>query len=175
MHRVEVQLEDDLTGGPADETVQFGMDGRTYEIDLTARHAAEFRRRLEPFIERARSARARRPAGTVRTAASRERSRQIRAWAMQHGLELSPHGRLPRDVVMQYEAAHASGQSSTTRRSAATSTAARRKPAETPARTSRPRSAPKSSSSRTTTTRRRARAHLEAGRAPRGTFLFAAA
>lgn len=110
MHRVEVQLEDDLTGGPADETVQFGVDGRAYEIDLTARHAADFRRRLEPFIDSARLAHARRSTGTVRTAASRERSRQIRAWAMDQGLELSPHGRLPRDVVLQYDAHHGDAQ-----------------------------------------------------------------
>ena len=39
MQRVDVRLEDDLTGGPADETVEFGIDGRAYEIDLSARHA----------------------------------------------------------------------------------------------------------------------------------------
>lgn len=28
MQRLDVQLEDDLTGGPAAETVRFGVDGR---------------------------------------------------------------------------------------------------------------------------------------------------
>jgi hypothetical protein len=46
MHRVDVQLEDDLTGGPADETIHFSLDGRSYEIDLNSRHASEFRHRL---------------------------------------------------------------------------------------------------------------------------------
>jgi hypothetical protein len=75
MQRLDVQLEDDLTGGPADETVAFGIDGRSYEIDLSAQHAADFRRKLARFIERARVARARRPRAAVRTSASRERSR----------------------------------------------------------------------------------------------------
>jgi Lsr2 len=108
MQRVEVQLEDDLTGGPADETVEFGIDGRTYEVDLSARHAAEFRRQLGRFVERARPARSR-ARGTMRTAASRERSRQIRAWAEQHGLAVADHGRLPGNVVRQYEAARSGG------------------------------------------------------------------
>jgi len=103
MQRLDVQLEDDLTGGPADETVAFGIDGRSYEIDLSAQHAADFRRKLTRFIERARVARARRPRAAVRTSASRERSRQIRAWAQAQGFDLAAHGRLPRQIVAQYE------------------------------------------------------------------------
>ncbi len=103
MQRLEVQLEDDLTGGPADETVQFGVEGRTYELDLNAKHAADFRRRLAPFIEHARRVRHRGGRGAIRTAESRERSRQIRAWAEQQGFDLAAHGRLPADVIAQYE------------------------------------------------------------------------
>lgn len=110
MHRVDVQLEDDLTGGPADETIQFSLDGRSYEIDLNSRHAAEFRHKLAPFAEHARPAHARRARASVRTAASRERSRDIRAWAEQHGLAISPHGRLPRTVVQQYDNEHKARQ-----------------------------------------------------------------
>jgi hypothetical protein len=105
MQKVEVQLEDDLTGGPADETVRFGVDGATYELDLSAKHAADLRHRLAPFVERARAARPGRGRGSVRTAASRERSRQIRAWAEQQGFEVADHGRLPADVIRQYEIA----------------------------------------------------------------------
>jgi len=105
MHRVDVQLEDDLTGGPADETIQFSLDGRSYEIDLNSRHAAEFRDRLEPFTDHARLARPRQRV-TVRSAASRERSRQIRLWAEQRGFALSPHGRLPGNVIEEYELEH---------------------------------------------------------------------
>lgn len=114
MQRVEVQLEDDLTGGPADETVEFGIDGKIYAVDLNARHAAEFRRQLSRFVEHARPVRSR-TRGTTRTAASRQRSREIRAWAEQQGLAVAEYGRLPRSVVHQYEAA-LSGEQPTQRR-----------------------------------------------------------
>jgi hypothetical protein len=102
--RTVVSLEDDLDGGPADETVRFAIGGRAYEIDLSAANAARFRQRLAPFVERARpvGTGARRP---VRTAASRRRSREIRAWAQQRGIEVSERGRIPASVVDQYDAA----------------------------------------------------------------------
>jgi len=106
MQKVNVRLEDDLTGGPADETVRFGVDGRAYEIDLNARHAARLRDLLAPFVDRGRLARARRPRATIRTTASRERSRQIRAWAAHRGLNVADHGRLPGNVIEEYEKAH---------------------------------------------------------------------
>jgi hypothetical protein len=105
MQKLEYQLEDDLTGGPADETVRFDLDGITYEIDLTAKNAASFRRRLAPFVERARRASHRRP--RTRTAASRARSHQIRIWAASQGLEVSDRGRLRAEIVQEYERAQA--------------------------------------------------------------------
>ena len=42
--KITVVLEDDLDGGPADETVRFGLDGVDYEIDLSRQHARAFRR-----------------------------------------------------------------------------------------------------------------------------------
>jgi hypothetical protein len=111
MQRVDVRLEDDLTGGPADETVEFSIDGRAYEIDLNARHAADFRRQLERFLEHASLARTHR-GSPARTLASRERSRQIRVWAEQHGFDISERGRLPREVIQQYETEHTASQQS---------------------------------------------------------------
>jgi hypothetical protein len=103
--KITVALEDDLDGGPADETVRFGIGGTDYEIDLSRRHAATFRRQLAPFIEHARKAGrgARRRPG--RTASSRERSADIRAWAKDQGIAVSERGRIPASVVEQYEAA----------------------------------------------------------------------
>jgi hypothetical protein len=103
--KITVALEDDLDGGPADETVRFGLDGSEYEIDLSASNAAAFRGQLAPFIEHARKAGRgprRRPA---RSASNRERSGDIRAWAKEHGLAVSDRGRIPASVVEQYEAA----------------------------------------------------------------------
>lgn len=102
--RVTVALEDDLDGGPAAETVRFGFGGADYEIDLSKKNAAAFRKLLAPFVEHARKAgrsQGRRPA---RTAASRQRSGDIRAWAKEHGITVSGHGRIPARVAEQYEA-----------------------------------------------------------------------
>lgn len=54
--KVTVALKDDLTGGPADETVRFAVDGTGYEIGLSAKNAAAFGTLLAPYIEHARKA-----------------------------------------------------------------------------------------------------------------------
>ena len=103
--KVTVTMEDDLDGGPADETVRFGLGGAEYEIDLSKQNATALRRTLAPFIGHARKAGRgprRRPG---RTASSRERSADIRAWAQGQGIEVSARGRIPASVVEQYEAA----------------------------------------------------------------------
>jgi hypothetical protein len=103
--RVTVTLEDDLSGGPADETVRFAVGGAEYEIDLSKKNATAFRRQLSPFIDHARKTgrvQRRRPG---RTAASREPSGAIRAWAKAQGIAVSDRGRIPASVVEQYQAA----------------------------------------------------------------------
>jgi Lsr2 len=103
--KVTVALEDDLDGGPADETVGFGLDGAEYQIDLSKKNATAFRRQLAPFTEHARKtgrAQRRRP---ERSASSRERSGDIRAWAKDQGIAVSDRGRIPASVIEQYEAA----------------------------------------------------------------------
>ena len=103
VRREVVIVEDDLDGGPATETVRFGLDGADYEIDLSSKNAKKLRKRLAPFVEHAHRVAAgqRRPG---RTAASRQRSRDIRAWARQQGIELSDRGRMPASIVDDYEA-----------------------------------------------------------------------
>ncbi len=103
--KVTVALEDDLDGGPAEETVRFGLGGTDYEIDLSKKNARAFRRQLAPYLEHARKAgrgRRRRP---VRAAASRQRGGDIRAWAKDQGIAVSARGRIPASVIQQYEAA----------------------------------------------------------------------
>jgi len=104
--RVTVALEDDLDGGPAAETVRFGFDGADYEIDLSEKNASAFRKQLAPYVEHARRVgRAAQPRRAGRTAASRQRSSDIRAWAKGQGLAVSERGRIPASVVEQYHAA----------------------------------------------------------------------
>jgi nucleoid-associated protein Lsr2 len=103
--RITVLLEDDLDGGPADETVRFGLDGVDYEIDLSRQHARAFRREFASFLIHARRAergRRRRPA---RGSSGRRSNGDIRAWAKDAGIEVSDRGRIPASVVAQYQAA----------------------------------------------------------------------
>ena len=48
------KLIDDLDGGDAAETVTFGLDGATYEIDLSKKNAAAFRKSLARYVSAAR-------------------------------------------------------------------------------------------------------------------------
>jgi hypothetical protein len=88
---VIVKLTDDIDGGDADETVRFALDGKSYEIDLSAANAAKVRDALQPFIAKARPAgddgkatRAARRAPAVETMYSQltdEEKTRFRAWA----------------------------------------------------------------------------------------------
>ena len=50
--KVTVTLVDDFDGeGAADETVEFGLDGVTYEIDLSAKNATKLRNDLKQWVE----------------------------------------------------------------------------------------------------------------------------
>jgi hypothetical protein len=105
VQKVTVALEDDPTGGPAEETARFTFDGTAYEIDLNAKNAAAFRKLLAPYIEHGRRDGRPQARRAGRTVASRQRSGDIRAWAKQHGLAVSERGRIPASVVEQYHAA----------------------------------------------------------------------
>ena len=97
---VTVILEDDLTGGPADQTIRFAFEGTDYEIDLNAK----FSRQLAPYGGHARRAGRAQSHCPGRTA-NRQRSGDVRAWAKEHGLAVSERRRIPASVVEQYNAA----------------------------------------------------------------------
>ena len=113
-----VVLVDDLDGSGADETVRFGLDGVTYEIDLSRANAARLRKALEPYVGGARRTGGRKvtrsggaaPAGPkrvrVRPSKSGRDIRAIRAWAKEQGLLASERGRIPAEVLAAYDAAH---------------------------------------------------------------------
>jgi hypothetical protein len=102
--KVVVTLEDDLDGGPAQETVRFEVGGAEYEIDLSKKIARAFRKQMAPYLEQARRA-GRGQRRAARTAPSRARAGDIRAWASQQGIAVSGRGRIPASVAAQYHAA----------------------------------------------------------------------
>lgn len=106
--KVEVHLEDDLDGGPADHTLTFALDGKDYEIDLSDANAEKLREALRPFAEAGRKAtRSSGPRNTrSRAVGSGPDTAKIRAWAMENGYEISDRGRIHQTVREAYYAAH---------------------------------------------------------------------
>src|SRR3954452_22899296 len=109
-----VTLVDDLTGEEAEDitTVEFALDGVTYEIDLDEKNSARLRDALAEYIAAARRTGGRRSSGRRRSGAGtgtpratspggydRETSKQIREWAKAQGFEVSDRGRVPNNVV----------------------------------------------------------------------------
>lgn len=103
--RVEVFVVDDIDGSPADEKVRFGLDGTSYEIDLSASNAAKLREALAPYVGGARSTTARRVRKT--SSPANASATEVRAWAVQNGFEINNRGRVPAQIRKAYELAHA--------------------------------------------------------------------
>jgi Lsr2 len=105
--KVTVSLVDDLDGAQADETVSFGLDGKTYEIDLSSRNAGKLRESLANFVQAARRPGGRRrsagaPAAPRRAPVDREQNQAIREWARKRGMKVSDRGRIPADLLEAY-------------------------------------------------------------------------
>ena len=109
--QVITALIDDLDGKPADRTIEFGLDGVTYTIDLSDANAGKLRKALDPYIaagtrvsRRAAGRSAARP-GSSRSS-DRDQNKAIREWASKNGYEVSERGRIPQNVIEAYRAAH---------------------------------------------------------------------
>ena len=104
----EVRLVDDVDGSAADETVQFGVDGRSYEIDLSSPNAARLREALATFVAAARKgpradrAPARGGSRRAQSATNRAENHRIRDWARSAGFEVSDRGRIPAEGLNAY-------------------------------------------------------------------------
>ena len=105
------KLIDDLDGSDATETVTFGLEGATYEIDLNKKNAAALPKALDPYITAARKASpagGRRKAAPAATPSKVQRDYdilQLREWAGCNGVAIPARGRIPQAVVDQYKAA----------------------------------------------------------------------
>jgi hypothetical protein len=104
--RVHIVLEDDLDGSSADETVTFGLDGATYEIDLSKKNAAKLRDALAGYVGVARRVASRGARRGRGRAVGGPGAAQVREWARAQGYEVSDRGRVPGDVRAAYDAAH---------------------------------------------------------------------
>ena len=108
-HQTSVTLVDDLDGGKAAETVTFGLDGASYEIDLSKKNAGTLRKALTEFVEHGRRVKA----GSSVSVRNQKRPvprrgpspAAVREWAAGQGISVSPRGRVSADVVARYEVA----------------------------------------------------------------------
>jgi Lsr2 len=87
-------------------TRAFSLDGRDYEIDLCEKHSQKFDEVLKRFSDRARKVTGRVTRTKRRTAAHRQHSAEVRAWAKRSGIEVSDRGRIPAQIIRKYEASH---------------------------------------------------------------------
>jgi hypothetical protein len=103
--RTQVLFVDDIDGSEAAGTVRFGIGGTEYEIDLSQAHKDQLTAAVAPYIAAARKVTsARRSARAARPA--RHDQSEVRTWAREQGLKVSDRGRIPADVLAQYESAH---------------------------------------------------------------------
>ena len=106
-------LTDDLDGGDADRTVEFGLDGVNYTIDLSDKNVGKLRKALDPYLAVASrvgragsSARIASRSAATPTRSNRDQNQAIREWANRNGHEVSERGRIPAAIVEAFHAKH---------------------------------------------------------------------
>lgn len=126
--KVLVQLVDDIDGQSGDDvsTIQFGLDGVTYEIDLNESNAERLRGDLSDYVSAARRVGGRIKRGTKPQPGGSNTSGEaglIREWARVNGFRVSDRGRIPDNVIEAYREAQAADKppaKGKTRRAAST-------------------------------------------------------
>jgi len=105
--KTHIVLEDDIDGSAATETIIFGLDGTTYEIDLNDKNAGKLRTALAPYVGHARKV-GPAPRRGRKAAASPDgpSAREIREWARRNGYDVPDRGRVSADVRAAYAAAN---------------------------------------------------------------------
>lgn len=96
----KVTVVDDLDGSAAAEVVEFGLDGKYYEIDLSETNAAKLRDSLAVFVAHARRA------GKGRKPERRrhpDEVREIRQWVRENDPQVSLYGRIPNKFLEAWD------------------------------------------------------------------------
>ena len=104
--RINIVLVDDIDGSEASQTVNFGLDGASYEIDLNDANAAALRDALSGYVGHARKVTGASRRGPRRSAGGASNTKAVRAWAKGQGLTVSERGRTSAEGQKGYAAAH---------------------------------------------------------------------
>ena len=95
-----------------EESVEFALDGVSYQIDLSKSNANKLRNALSAYIQHARRAGGRKRTASAGRAAARpaavdrEQNQAIREWARKRGNKVSDRGRIPAEILEAYHKAH---------------------------------------------------------------------
>lgn len=102
--KVQITLVDDIDGSAAAETVIFGLDGTSYEIDLSTENADKLRDALAGYIGVGRKmTKSGRVFKKTQIGAT---PREVRDWAKSAGYSVPDRGRIPSEVQKAFDAAH---------------------------------------------------------------------
>lgn len=104
--RVQILLEDDLDGSEASETVNFSLDGKAYEIDLSAKNSAQLRDDFAKWTGHARAVRGRARVAPGRSGTGRTDLNKVREWGRKNGFKVSDRGRVSAEVQEAYARAN---------------------------------------------------------------------
>ncbi|MCI0140220.1 histone-like nucleoid-structuring protein Lsr2 [Arthrobacter sp. KN11-1C] len=104
--KVKIILVDDLDEGSADETVRFGLDGVSYEMDLSSANAGKLRDALAPFVAKARKTSTGRATRSRVASGRNQDSAQIRQWARENGYTVNSRGRIQAEIQEAYQKAN---------------------------------------------------------------------
>jgi len=112
--RTTVTLIDDLDGSTGGiRTVSVSLDGQVVELDLSETNYDKLQQALAPYLAAGRktktsSAGSRRSSSPAPTAAGKQQDTQaIREWAEANGHQVNSRGRVKKEIVDAYQAAHA--------------------------------------------------------------------
>lgn len=105
-----VTFIDDLDGITEEDvqTVEFGLDGVTFEIDLSQENRDRLRASVEEFVDAARRTGGRIKRGTVSgtgpAKTDPEQNAAMRDWARKNGFTISDRGRISGEIQDAYQA-----------------------------------------------------------------------
>lgn len=110
-------ITDDLDGKPIDpgfeHRLTFSYQGADYQIDLRPKNADKLDAAFAPFIQSAEKLGASKKDRTIQSSTktrvaprSPEQLQAIRDWANSNGYEVSSRGRIKKEIIAAFDAAH---------------------------------------------------------------------
>lgn len=97
-----VEVSDDIDGTAGAKTVKFGLDDKTYSIDLSPANEKKLREFLALYVGHAKPT----AKSARKMVKSTSRSVEIREWARSQGMTVPERGRISQSVMDAYDAAH---------------------------------------------------------------------